>query len=656
MTLFNIALKNIKRNFYNYFLYFFSMVFSIMIYYVFTSIQYNKQVLEIPKYKDQITTIFKLSSIVVAVFAIIFIWYSNSFFTKKRKKEVGLYSLMGVKKKQIGRMLFYENILMGALALLTGIFAGSLLSKVFTMLLFKLMGFSVNIKFAIVPKAIINTAITFAVLFLITSIHGYTIVYRFKLIELFRAEKKSEKEPKGSIILAGLSILLIGGGYYLHFNAGKYVSLQALLTTLVTVVVGTYFLFSSLVVFFIKLAKKNKIRYYKGINMIGTSQLLYRIKSSSRSLATIAVLSATTLTAMGVTSSFYYDFQTKLDTRYPFTYVYLSEDINLEKEIEDIISKYPKNKIIDSLELEFLKMKGKLPSVLLPSFLAKSNIEIDEEKEVDINVISESMFNKIAETRGLDERIEIKSIDEAVAIDTNYVSAIMESYVGKTVEINLNNNIKKLNVIDFKTYSIINQYMVRSLVVVKDELYDKYYDDVDKLRGKAYITDNKKDSKELDEEIKQLIYINRPKENGWEVLRFSSYYTHYSNDLASTGLIVFVGAFLGLVFLLSTGSIIFFKQLSEANEDKIRYSILKKIGVNKSEVKKSISKQMLFVFLLPLAVGISHSLVAVSILDKFLDMNLFVPLSFSMGAYTLIYMIYYFLTVNSYSKIVNSNI
>ena len=108
--------------------------------------------------------------------------------------------------------------------------------------------------------------------------------------------------------------------------------------------------------------------------MIGTSQLLYRIKSSSRSLATIAVLSATTLTAMGVTSSVYYDFQTKIDTRKPFTYVYLSEDINLDKEIKDIISKYPKNKLINSTELEFLRMKGKLPSVLLPSVLAKYNI------------------------------------------------------------------------------------------------------------------------------------------------------------------------------------------------------------------------------------------------------------------------------------------
>lgn len=648
MTLFNIAIKNIKRNFYNYFLYFFSMVFSIMIYFVFTSIQYNKQVLEIPKYQAQITNIFKTSSIVVAVFAIIFIWYSNSFFTKRRKKEVGLYSLMGVKKKQIGRMLFYENILMGTIALITGIFAGSLLSKLFTMLLFKLMGFSVYIEFAIIPKAIINTIITFAILFFITSIHGYTIVYRFKLIDLFRAEKKSEKEPKGSIIFAILSILLIGGGYLLHFNADKYVSFEALLITLVTVVVGTYFLFSSLVIFIIKLAKRNKIRYYKGINMIGTSQLLYRIKSSSRTLATIAVLSATTLTAMGVTSSFYYDFQTKIDIRNPFSYVYLSEDINLDDEIEDIISKYPENKMLNSVELQFLKMQGKLPNV--------QKSKIDSEFLVNINVISQSMFNDIAKVRGLDERIEIKNIDESVFIDERYNSTVMESYTGKVIELNLNNEKMQFNIVDFKTYPLINEYITRYILVVKDEVYDEYNIDADKIRGKAYIIDNKKDSAELDEELTQLITKSRPKENYWEALRFTSYYTDYSDNLANTGLIVFVGAFLGLVFLLSTGSIIFFKQLSEAYDDKIRYNILRKIGVNKKEIKASISKQMLFVFLLPLLVGINHSLVALSILDKFLDMSLFIPISITMGAYTLIYMIYYFLTVNSYSKIVNSRV
>ena len=173
MGLINIAIKNIKRNFYNYFLYFVSMIFSIMIYFIFTSIQYNTQVQEVVGSSITFSTVFKAASIVIAIFVAIFIWYSNSFFIKKRKKEVALYSLLGIRKKQIARMLFYENIVMGTAALAAGILMGSLFSKLFIMLLIRLMGFSANIIFMIPLKAVLNTSVVFIILFLITSIHGY---------------------------------------------------------------------------------------------------------------------------------------------------------------------------------------------------------------------------------------------------------------------------------------------------------------------------------------------------------------------------------------------------------------------------------------------------------------------------------------------------
>lgn len=643
MTLFNIALKNIKRNFYNYFIYLVSMISSIMIYYTFTSIQYNEQVLTIVGLDRKIDVAFKASSIVVAIFTAMFIWYSNSFFTKKRKKEVGLYSLMGIRKKQIGRMLFYENILIGVLALGAGIFMGSLLSKVFVMLLIKLMGFSVGVQFTIIPKAIINTIITFAILFFITSVHGYTIIYRFKLVELFKADKKGEKEPRGSIIFSILGIGLIAGGYALYLLP-KYPSLFSILGTLVLVVVGTYFFFSSFVILMIKLGKKSKQRYYRGINMIRISQLLYRIKGHSRTLATIAVLSATTLTAMGVTASFYYDFQTKIDSRYPFSYVYLSSGKDLDKRVEAIMSKYPKNQIIDSIEFEFVQIKGKMPRVT----------KYKSEKS-NINIISESKFNEIAKAKGLDERINLDSVEEAVVIDEFYYESLMDNYIGKTGEIYLDNKKMQFEIVDNKSDSLLNRYMVFNILVVKDEVYSKYYNKGKIIAGKAYINDNEKNSKELTKELTELLTATDidAEEIG---MQFTSYYYNYNEGLISSGLTIFIGAFLGLVFLLSTGSIIFFKQLSEASDDKGRYKILKNIGVNKKEIKASIAKQMLLVFLLPLTVGIVHSLVAVSILDKVLNVNLIVPISVSVGAYTLIYMIYYALTVNSYTKIVNTKV
>jgi len=643
VTLFSMAFRNLKRNFNNYFIYFVSMVFSIMIYHVFTSIQYNEQVLNLQELKSSIYAAFKTSSIVIALFAGIFIWYSNAFFIKRRKKEIALYSLMGVMKKEIGRMLFYENLLMGILALVTGILLGSLLSKLFIMLLLQLMGYSINVKFAILLQPIINTAVMFSILFLITSVHGYTIIYRFKLIDLFKAENKGETAPKASWIAALLSILLVGGGYYYYMGVKK-LHIMVPFITLALVVTGTYLLFSSLTVYIIKLAKKNKGSYYKGTNLISTSQLMYRLKGHSRTLATIAVLSATTLTAMGVTSSFYYDFQTNLSEKYPFSYVYVSEKKNLDKNVEAVIAKYPEHAIQSSADFEMIKVKGKLPDVGLSQ----------NYRNKEIAIISERTFNRIADARGMKDRIYLDFHKDIAFIDAFYSKAFMEPYQGKSLEIMTDVETKSFNIKTFRSTPLLNAYIADYLAVVDDDVYDQLHDKGKEVWGKAYIINNAKDSEALTNEIYNTLESSGIDHNGWP-RPYSAFYDNYKMQIINSGLTIFVGAFLGLVFLMATGSIIFFKQLSEANEDKKRYHILRNIGFDKKDIKAIISKQMLFVFMLPLTIGIVHSVVAVSILKKALNMDVFVPLIATIGAYTLIYMIYYFLTVNAYSKLVENN-
>ena len=215
MTLFSIARKNIRKNFTNYFLYIASMIFSIVIYFTFVSLKYDDAIQASTDSSTKISSAFNGAAVVLMIFVAVFIWYSNSFFTKKRKKEVGLYSLLGVRKKQIGQMLFYENFIMGIIALIIGIVLGTLLSKFFVTLLMKIMGYEAMGNFVISPAAIINTIVVFIIITAITSIHGYRLIYRFKLIELFKAEQEGEKEPKASFLIAVFSIILLGIGYWL---------------------------------------------------------------------------------------------------------------------------------------------------------------------------------------------------------------------------------------------------------------------------------------------------------------------------------------------------------------------------------------------------------------------------------------------------------
>src|SRR5690606_7206350 len=198
MTLFDVAKKNVIGNFKNYLLYFISMIFSVVIYYTFVSLQYSPEVQMAIESSDAVLNIFIAGSILLIIFVAIFIYFSNSFFTKKRKKEVGLYSLLGLKKKTIGRMLFYENLIMGGMAVVFGIIIGTILSKLFTMIVLKLLDSAVEVSFGISVEAIVNTLIVFLIISLFTSFSAYRLIYRFKLIELFRAEKEGEKLPKAS--------------------------------------------------------------------------------------------------------------------------------------------------------------------------------------------------------------------------------------------------------------------------------------------------------------------------------------------------------------------------------------------------------------------------------------------------------------------------
>ncbi|UNK19990.1 ABC transporter permease [Paenibacillus sp. N3/727] len=639
MTLFSIAKKNIVQNFNNYFLYFASMIFSIVIYFTFVSLKYDTTIQATSDGSPKISSVFSGAAFVLMIFVAIFIWYSNSFFTRKRKKEVGLYSLLGVRKKQIGRMLFYENFIMGILALVIGILIGSVLSKFFVSILMKVMGYEAITNFSISSEAVINTVLVFVVITLITSFQGYRLIYRFKLIDLFQADKEGEQEPKASMMVALLSLILIGAGYWIalqnFIESNVWRSLGFAITPmviLVTVILGTYLLFSTLTVYLLKMSRKNKKNYWKGINIIGTSQLLYRIKGNARTLTIIAVLGATTLTAVGTAYSLYYNNRSSVETINPNSMMFIATDKNLTKLVEDIVSNNKDHNVVYHESIPTLQLDADITNL-------KDKFSNDEEK---YTIISNSHFNELAKAQERNDFLSLKA-NEAAALDAVYMEGMSPKYVGATISLKLNGSDEKITFTNLKKYSVLNLYTAYTSLVVSDELFTKLEKEASPTYMEVYNITNEDDAEQLTKNIQSIV----PDEAA-----FSSFYVNYASGLESSGLLIFMGGFLGLVFLAATGSIIYFKQLTEANSDKGRYEILNKIGVNKKEVRKSIAKQILFVFALPLLAGSAHSIVALTALSKLLQTNLVIPVVICMGVYTCIYIVYYFLTVNAYYKIV----
>jgi putative ABC transport system permease protein len=362
------------------------------------------------------------------------------------------------------------------------------------------------------------------------------------------------------------------------------------------------------------------------------------------------VLSATTLTAMEVVASMYYDFSTNLNIRNPFTYAYVSPDKAFDKQIEDLISKHSNNKILKAADVEFTKVMGKFPNTVKD---LKKYGDMNS-KDRNIYLMSESSFNETAQLTGMKDRIKLNSEKETVLYDEYFNEAFENSYIGETVTLNNDGSLSNFKVTELNTNSPVNHMMTIPVMIVKDVVYNKFYNPSSLYRIRGYITDNPKHSEALNNDMYNML---RPLLEGQKITRsiYSSYYSDYKEGIVQNGLALFVGTFLGLVFLICTGSIIFFRQLSEATYDAASYKVLKNIGVSKKEIKASISSQILFIFSLPLVVGIVHSLVANTLMKKVFHTDFTLPVIITISAYTFIYMLYYLITVSSYNKIVNAD-
>ncbi|MHA2890482.1 FtsX-like permease family protein [Bacillus cereus] len=330
MNLFDIIQRNIRRNFKEYILYFVSLASSMLIYFIFASLRYSTQIKKVMSNNVMINHVLPSSKVILLIFIAVFITYSTNFFIRKRKKEMGLYSLLGITKKQIGTMLFCEAMILGGIALVIGILLGSISFKLFLEVLISLIKLNVPIMFELSTKAIIDTFIVFLAILLYTAWRNSRVIYHLPLIEMFQANHKGESMAKGSRIMAYMGPLLIGFGYVLATFFREAVKIVQNpqdptnpfmnpkiipLFILFAIVLGTYFLFTFYTVIVLRKIRSKRKIYFKGINILNISQLSYQVKGNVKLLETISILSATTLTAVSTVAALYYvgHSETKVD-------------------------------------------------------------------------------------------------------------------------------------------------------------------------------------------------------------------------------------------------------------------------------------------------------------------------------------------------------
>lgn len=589
---------------------------------------------------DTMSFMFMVSSVILILFVAVFILYSNSFFTRQRKKEVGLYSMLGLPKKTIGKMLFYENLIMGLIALMIGVVLGTLLSKLFSMILISLMGSTTEIDFGISIQAIIQTVIVFLVIILFTSIQGYRLIYRFKLIDLFHASKKGEQEPKASLVSTILAVILLTVSYWLILRPfPSELTLGYLLkndgVALIALIIGTHLFFRSVTVYLLKLSKRNKSRYYKGTRLIETSQLLHHIRGNARTFTVIALLSAATISFFGAAYSGYYSNEKNAKEVVPFSYSHLSKTQEFDAKVENIIKDDKNHPVKAQLDIPVIEVEGEL------------SFQLDYEMS-PTKVISASTFNQVSKALNREQTVTLAGNQAAVNKPrlTEYAESVFK---GQHMTLQLPQDSHELTFKNMVEGSVLPFNFPDFYVIVSDDMFAELAKQMDPLTYKAYEVENEETTKATSKKLTKLI--------GGDFQTSSSFYTEYKEGKEGNALTLFILGFLGLVFLAATGSIIYFKQLTEASEAKGNYEILHKIGVSKKDIRKSINKQTLFVFGLPLTVGILHGSVILYFTTNFISdligASIIVPILTAMATFIIIYLGYYVLTVKTYNRIVN---
>lgn len=626
MTFASLAGRNIRRHVRTYVSYLLSQTFSVMVFYVFMAIYYNRQFFQLSKDSAGIMVLFLSSGIVVALFSVMFVWYSNGFFVRSRTKELATYALLGMERRQIALLLFLENMALGLLSLVAGIGLGNLFSQLCSMLLIHMLRSTISVSFALAPEAVVLTVVLFAGLILITSLHTSSLIYRLRLIDLFQASHQGERVPKVSVLSAILSVLFIAAGYTLADIAGSGLVVVAAIPILLLTIIGTYMLFRNVIPAVVRGIRRNRSMYYRGTRMISTSQLLYRIRGNVSTLATIAVLTAVTITACGTAFTLYLGSTAVASAVAPFSFSYVQQTPELDTKVQQVLDQHSELHAKSVMSVRYLWVNVEY------DHQSTSSVMIWPTLSNRVAVIAKSQYDAAAQVQG---HASSQSIEEGRCVMVT--QQVLRNY--DALDIHVAGSI--LKPLKRTVLPVVGQSQAGSMIVVPDATYAEL---LRKNAGKqetvqGYMVAHPGRAQAVSAELEKVIP---------EKAKFSSYVQFSDMWFGKFGVVAFIGLFLGLVFVFATGSIISYKQLMEAQEERSRYVVLRDIGVSRSEVRQVVARQMAVVFGLPLLIGICHSTAAFFALRNLLGMNILPYCALVVAVYVVLYSVYYVFTVRGY--------
>ncbi len=627
MRVFSIAYNNFKNNIKIYTMFFISMIFSVVVLSNFRIMLDGDAMKVLGEMNERYSKLMlQLITIILVIFMFFFIWYASNIFLKNRKKEIGIYAFMGLDSFVIGKIYFIEMMLIGISALIIGTAIGVVLSKFFQIIVFKIADFNIDVTFTVRLSSIIYTIVIFMCIFLFMSIKGFISIVRSKIVDLLNASKKQEKMPKVNFliyIIAVISVILIGYGYFL-------INKQATnaLKTLILVCIGTYGLFGAVfpIVFNFLINKKSIL--YKGSNIVTINNLAYRFRKNYTVYATIAILTATTTTVLGTAFSMktrYENIQRNIEL---YSLAITSTDDFNSEEISDILKTLGEEKY--SLETKVLKVNNTLK-------------DVEDYKKNEYIVIPYENLSNILKANG-DEK-ELDKFNEEMVKGNNVIyierPGTLMSFLINEKDITLND--MEFNISKSTRTRVFGEALNYATIVVNNDEYEKLKEASTEIKFYGIKIENEEDIINVIDKVGENI---NPETT-------SGYYGQYElKKIEWVKFIYAIGGFLFLVMALAEASIIYIKVYSDAKEDKQKYQTLLNIGASKTDISKSIRREVELFYFIPLAVGSVHSYFAISALGDFISENLNNVYLLSIIICTVIFVVNCIVSIIGFKKII----
>ncbi|MCW4357117.1 ABC transporter permease [Bacillus altitudinis] len=645
MNINQLVFRNLKKNLKNYYLYVFALVFSVALYFSFVTLQYSPALDDV-KGSIKGGASIKAASVLLIAIVGIFLLYANSIFIKRRGREIGLLQLIGMTKQKISKLLNAENFILYVVSMAIGIIAGFIGSKLMLMVLFKVTGVNAIANLHFSGMALLQTLIVFFVIYGLIMLRNRWFINRQTILSLFRTTSSTEQRVKKisvfEIIIGVLGIAFISSGYYISSQlfTGTYTSMLALLLAMIyilaSVIIGTFLFYKGSVSFIANIVRKRKNGYLAIHEVLSLSSIMFRLKSNALLLTIITTVSALAIGLLSLSYISYYSAEKTAEQQIPSHFVMGSEKeantftralsdkhIAYEtKQFKVIQAKFDAKKIMDS---EIKNMNNDPGVLTLPVISEKNapNIHV-KSNEVILSGYSDLLKKFMPIQSSGDVKLLIKKPLDLKVIDMkkDYLISYNFTFGGLPV-------------------AVVSQSVFEQLDQQKDPKFQ--------IENNQYHAVNIKDDQNL-EQASDVFTSLKLGDNSMSQLATTQ------QQKQTIGLMMFIVGFLGLSFLVTSGCILYFKQMNESEEEQSSYTILRKLGFTEKDLLKGIRLKQLFNFGIPLVVGLLHSYFAVQSGWFFFGGELWTPMLIVMSIYTVLYSIFGFLSVQYYKKVIKESL